>query len=165
MGMLSSYADRLYSRHEIVPLVWLKVAEFVTDADEHLWARVCVWNVYNEQSGFLQSDKIWLLLLPKFLKQNVFFVFADSANMCLCVCVGVRLSCAALCNLMSYLCPEEGNGDSWLELHTAALPRALRPTDRQADRLVSDIIRKWKHWTPLYGFQSAITRVRLYIGS
>lgn len=94
-----------------------------------------------------------------------FLIFADNAKMCLCVCVGVRLSRAALCNLMSYLCSEEGNRDSWLELHTAALPRALRPTDRQADRLVSDIIRKWKHWMPLYGLQSAITRVRFYIGS
>lgn len=78
MGMLSSYADRLYSHHEIVPLVWLKVAAFVTDAAEHYELsarlidqkefaelyRVCVRNVYDKQSGFLQSDEIWLLLLP-----------------------------------------------------------------------------------------------------
>lgn len=43
-----------------------------------------------------------------------------------CVCVGVQLSHSALGNVMSPLCPEEGNRDLWLELQTLILLQAHR---------------------------------------
>lgn len=57
------------------------------------------------------------------------FSSAENMEMCPCVCVGVQLSHTALGNLMRPLCSEEGNRDSWLELHTLALPQAHRRTD------------------------------------
>lgn len=44
-------------------------------------------------------------------------------ELCLWVCEGVLLSHTALGNLMSPPSSEERNRDSWLELHTPALPQ------------------------------------------
>lgn len=71
------------------------------------------------------------------------------------VVVGVQLSLTAPGNVMSHLCSEEGNRDSWLELQTHALLQANRETDSWTG--TSDIIRKWEHQMFLYGLHSVIT--------
>lgn len=81
--------------------------------------------------------------------------------MCPYVCVGVQLSHIALGNLMS---PPLfwGRKQRLVAGITYTRSPTSTQTNRLTDRLISDIIRKWKHWVLLYGLHSVITHIQLH---
>lgn len=80
-----------------------------------------------------ETDEVYIVYICNFWVS--FFSFPEyiTVRLPVRVRVGVQLSHAALGNVMSPLCAEEGNRDSWLELQTLALPRAHRRTDWWTD--------------------------------
>lgn len=72
----------------------------------------------------------------------------------------------ALGNVMS---PPRSVQRKETETRTAGITAARSPrstwTSRLTDRRVSDTVRVWKHWMPLYGLHGAITQTHLHIYS